>query len=101
MKESFCINLDSFENIEVVNALKYYYFGNIYKISNLKVRSLKKMKLFENLKLEIDNDVFLSYENMKSVKEIIYSFLTFEQQKIKIKLDAKKLKLITRPFKML
>ncbi len=101
MKENFCINLDSFENTEVVNALKYYYFGNIYKISNLKVRPLKKMKLFENLKLEIDNDVFLSYENMKSVKEIIYSFLTFEQQKIKIKLDAKKLKLITRPFKML
>ena len=71
------INYDRLVNIEIIDAIRYYYFGKTYHIVNSefslkKINSLKKkIVLLQEVLHELDEDLILKTPELKYVKEAI------------------------------
>ncbi len=93
MKEVF---IDNFENGDIVNSLKYYYFGKTYNVVNSKMSDTKKVLLLNNIMSELSLDVFLSAKELLPVKSSIEKLIFEKISSIELKIKNKKFKL---PFR--
>ncbi len=73
LEKTFVLNES--ESLEVVNGLKYHYFGKAYFIDNSKISLYKKRKKFLLLLREVENDTLLNVVPLKKVKESIISII--------------------------
>ena len=68
MKEIYD-DVNRMEDVEAINAIKYYYFGKAYFIANSKKSLKDKKKLLDDIISELDEDVLLQNPALSATKK--------------------------------
>ena len=90
MKKIF---IDNIENDDIVNSLKYYYFGKTFSVMNSRKFLKSKYKELMKILLEVRSDSFLNTEAFASVKQTIEFIILDKMDFIEKLMNAKKFKI--------
>ena len=92
MKKEFSFEYDMTENAEVINSLKYSYFGKAYSVINSKKSLQEKKNMLNDIIAEIENDPLLNVGDWKYVKSSILHIIYGRLSNIEYWIDVKKFK---------
>ena len=81
------------EEFDVVNALRFYYFGRAFNVFNSSLKLLKKRQKLLEIIVELENDDFIKSAKLSKLSDSIATIIYDKVRNVEAEIEAKKFKL--------